>query len=329
MKTYPASKELPMALVFGALLITATPLRAVTLEFLLSTPDETFNRLNIIVTPGELGTDDEDSDVTGLLVADLGLLVVGSGVVVTELTLNEKPLGLDERLLNFSEVQFTYDLGFTIDGTGLGGSVTTIEDPPNTPPSTVTGGQFDAAEQQLTIDRGFFNTSVSGIPVDSRDMSDIPFSGPSNGIGMIDLVETSRVGSQVTYNVILTVPVNVEDTISADITVEMEVLGILQGSTPWTFYGADFNHDLNVDGNDFLIWQRGMGLPGEATQQDGDANLDTHVDELDLAVWQGQFGTAPTASTSTVANIPEPGTLALVLIMGSLLVLPRQSTCTR
>jgi hypothetical protein len=328
MITFFASKELRIALVFGVLLTTATPLRAVTLEFELSAaPDDTYNSLNVAVQPGGFGSDTQGSDVNGLLVTDLGLQVGGSDVVVTELTLHEKSLEPDQRLLDFSDVHFTYSLLgeviFTIDGTGLGGSMIADEDSPNSPPSTVTNGQFDAAEQQLTIDRGFFVPSV-GPP---QDMSEdpFPFFGTSSGTGTIDLVETSRVGSRVTYDVTLTVPVQVEDTIVMSITVIMQVDGTLQGSTQWTFYGADFDHDLDVDGADFLIWQRGVGLPGEATQQEGDANLDTHVNELDLAAWQDQFGTSPTASVSTVTNIPEPGTVVLALIIGSLLVLPRRS----
>jgi len=54
---------------------------------------------------------------------------------------------------------------------------------------------------------------------------------------------------------------------------------------------ADFDIDGDIDGSDFLSWQRGFGTPApEATGSDGDANGDLAVDGADLAVWQDQFG---------------------------------------
>lgn len=52
---------------------------------------------------------------------------------------------------------------------------------------------------------------------------------------------------------------------------------------------GDFNADGNVDGVDFLIWQRGAGQLGGAVLTDGDSNFDGNVDALDLSVWEQQF----------------------------------------
>jgi hypothetical protein len=73
-------------------------------------------------------------------------------------------------------------------------------------------------------------------------------------------------------------------------------------STP--LESADFDADGDIDGNDFLAWQRGLGLNGTALRADGDANDDGAVDALDLAVWTRQFGTS-TAAGSAFA-VPEP-----------------------
>jgi hypothetical protein len=54
---------------------------------------------------------------------------------------------------------------------------------------------------------------------------------------------------------------------------------------------ADFDGDGDVDGRDFLAWQRGFGTSG-ATQGDGDADHDEDVDGDDLGVWQEQYGTS-------------------------------------
>ena len=56
---------------------------------------------------------------------------------------------------------------------------------------------------------------------------------------------------------------------------------------------ADFDSDGDIDGRDFLAWQRGYGIQApNATKADGDADNDLDVDGDDLGIWQEQFGTA-------------------------------------
>ncbi|MBA3482154.1 MAG: hypothetical protein H0T51_10105 [Pirellulales bacterium] len=71
---------------------------------------------------------------------------------------------------------------------------------------------------------------------------------------------------------------------------------------------ADFDGDGNVDGGDFLTWQRGLGLTAGAERVDGDANGDFAVDALDLEVWKSGFGVAATGGSGVAASmaIPEP-----------------------
>lgn len=84
----------------------------------------------------------------------------------------------------------------------------------------------------------------------------------------------------------------------------------------------DFDNDDDVDGRDFLIWQRGFGTP-DALNQDGDADFDNDVDGDDLIAWQGKYGeTGP-----LVANVavPEPAAGMLILAaVGSLLAVRRR-----
>ncbi len=76
---------------------------------------------------------------------------------------------------------------------------------------------------------------------------------------------------------------------------------------------ADFDGDGDIDGNDFLTWQRGNGIDdGTAQLGDGDANADGNVDAADLGIWQGQFGSA--ATVSAVSAVPEPASIGLVLL---------------
>ena len=81
---------------------------------------------------------------------------------------------------------------------------------------------------------------------------------------------------------------------------------------------GDFDFDDDVDGSDFLTWQRnkGYGDGDDATREHGDTNLDRVVDGADLVIWGNEFGTnlavAPTAAPTTAA-VPEPSALLLML----------------
>jgi len=71
---------------------------------------------------------------------------------------------------------------------------------------------------------------------------------------------------------------------------------------------GDFDGDDDVDGADFLGWQRGYNNPYTAG---------------DLADWQEGFGVASLAA-SVSASVPEPS--SLVLLLGGILLLPFWST---
>ena len=75
--------------------------------------------------------------------------------------------------------------------------------------------------------------------------------------------------------------------------------------TPSVGQDGDFDADLDVDGSDFLVWQRGTHTAG------------------DLVLWQDNYGTqAPLAGVSAV---PEPSSIAL-LVMSSALMLGRRNS---
>jgi len=68
---------------------------------------------------------------------------------------------------------------------------------------------------------------------------------------------------------------------------------------------ADFDTDRNIDGHDFLLWQRGFGtVAPHAVRADGDADSDTDVDAVDLAIWELQYGSsAQLSAQATTSNI--------------------------
>jgi hypothetical protein len=87
--------------------------------------------------------------------------------------------------------------------------------------------------------------------------------------------------------------------------VEFEILSPLSPN-------ADFDHDSDVDGDDFLTWQRNVNLMGQSDNSNGDANFDGTVNGADLAVWEAQYGSPP--PVSAVTTVPEPASTALFTV---------------
>lgn len=82
---------------------------------------------------------------------------------------------------------------------------------------------------------------------------------------------------------------------------------------------GDFDQDLDVDGDDFLIWQRGVGVGSSHAL--GDADYDGTVNQRDLKnVWMPQFGTIYPAAAQM---IPEPSALGCATFVGALFSLPK------
>jgi hypothetical protein len=66
-------------------------------------------------------------------------------------------------------------------------------------------------------------------------------------------------------------------------------IGAYESQPAGGLLNGDFDFDGDVDGRDFLIWQRGAGTT-PADKADGDATGNNVVDSQDLAVWQETYG---------------------------------------
>lgn len=85
-----------------------------------------------------------------------------------------------------------------------------------------------------------------------------------------------------------------------------------QIAAPSVVIPGDFDGDSDVDGRDFLIWQRGES-PNSLSAED-------------LADWQNNYGVGGLQAITSIA-IPEPTTMAFVLTgLGSLLVTRRRAS---
>jgi alpha-amylase len=84
---------------------------------------------------------------------------------------------------------------------------------------------------------------------------------------------------------------------------------------------GDFNVDGVVDARDYSIMRKRLGGAGTYTQ--GDADLDGDVDNADADIWRSNFGfvrqpLSPGAGSSSLAAVPEPANILLLLIGCSL-----------
>lgn len=62
-------------------------------------------------------------------------------------------------------------------------------------------------------------------------------------------------------------------------------------NTQSNVFDADFDHDVDVDGVDFLIWQRGFGKTDQTDNSMGDADGNGTVDVEDLRDWRARYQT--------------------------------------
>jgi len=70
---------------------------------------------------------------------------------------------------------------------------------------------------------------------------------------------------------------------------------------------GDADADVDVDGGDFLAWQRGNGMDNVGALQ-GNFNGDSAVDDYDLWLWNQNFGTNVPSLGTFAEAVPEPGT---------------------
>jgi CSLREA domain-containing protein len=93
-------------------------------------------------------------------------------------------------------------------------------------------------------------------------------------------------------------------------------IGALEVQAP----SADFDGDGDIDGRDFLLWQRGYGTPAPtAVKSNGDADNDLDVDGADLGVWQLEYGTVPAPLVAEV-GIGDGDQGTVIADLGSMIV---------
>jgi|GEM_PF-5637422 len=203
------------------------------------------------------------------------------------------------------------DIVLTIDGTGAANlkNISSFT-------QEVDGYRITSSDDSLTFSTW---TSLQDAGVDDGSWREAPAGGSASSIAELQGAEDSST----TFDRFITYDLGTifNGTGSEEgITFEYLLAGDSQFTEGTVFFGAlppaderrpgDFDGDEDIDGADFLAWQRGFG---------------TTFDASDLADWQGNYGVpANLASSLAAVAVPEPGCGLLLLVGLSLLVVQRK-----
>jgi hypothetical protein len=89
---------------------------------------------------------------------------------------------------------------------------------------------------------------------------------------------------------------------------------------------ADFDEDGDVDQADLATWQNGYGITVATDHHQGDADGDQNVNGKDFLIWQRQF-TDNLSNLSLLTSVPEPSTGILVIGLLSMISGSRFRRC--
>jgi hypothetical protein len=146
------------------------------------------------------------------------------------------------------------------------------------------------------------------VPLLQRGFANNPAFGGSGATTLTQLPAESVYATLVGENEQLSVNASVSGAATTD--VPFNTLDVVYLTT--TFHPGDFDHDGNVDGDDFLKWQRGESpAPSSAS---------------DLAAWRANFGFKMLSANSQA--VPEPSTLVTLFLIAA--IFPRlggRSSC--
>jgi hypothetical protein len=87
---------------------------------------------------------------------------------------------------------------------------------------------------------------------------------------------------------------------------------------------GNYDGDNDVDGADFLKWQRDLGTIVVTPGDGADGNGNGIVDAADLNIWEGTYGLDLSPLSANSATVPEPSTLLLAGLAGVLIVRRRR-----
>lgn len=311
-------------------ILLLTPAFAVPASSQLTLVDEPgANTLLVELDPGAFASDDSTT-LTGSVTADLE---------VDPDTGEVSAIGLRDGRVDGTDMSFSEgfgSLGYDLVVRDFSAAVFT---PDPLQPVSPSSGDFDASLHRFRVDQGTITGEALGQAVD-ESFSDEPVTGDGGGTANLSLTETGTSELHVTFDVVLTLPVAVNDSFDADGTpVNVTADGTIKAAgtidvpksdyLAWTIAGgidgADAGADANGDGiPNALAWAAGFEVDADARAVMPRANADgsftfevpeTRGDIIllasdDLATWEPVLF----ERISTLFNPLQPGTSGEVTV---------------
>ncbi len=164
------------------------------------------------------------------------------------------------------------------------------------------GSLIGGITPDYSLPEHFFNPNATNLSFNFAGVDSFTFTGatlPKDGIN--SLTDQLLIGSSTNLVAGVNSPNN-----------SSQQSGSVSLAAAPTFDG-DFNVNGMVDRFDLASWRLGFGLATGATHIQGDADGDHDVDGDDFLVWQRRLG-SPGQAASANAPVPEPATLLLVAV---------------
>ncbi|QDU57321.1 PEP-CTERM sorting domain-containing protein [Aeoliella mucimassa] len=295
------------------------------LDFQLLPYTDTVNRLNVTVESSG-SSDSELARLTGNSLGTIRYDIVNRTPVIDQISFS----GGEIRVLGESSENASLRLNYSILGrvdiavNELRITVETID-----PPGSVDTSTFPFDEHVIVPTNGIMSAKGSVLGVGSIDetidltQEDISFT--QAGTASIKLTQLSAIGTERTYEVKITIPVDTTESfevttgVTADITLEGQVVS----SDTFTIHvnpDGDFNNDGVVDLADYTVWRDNLGAAAGTLPNDPNAGS---VGFAQYETWKANFGTALPPPLATAA-VPEPSSLVLLGGLSALIVAGRR-----
>jgi len=297
------------------------PADTVPVDLALVPPSGDINRLTLSVTVIVSGQSKTDSDQTTLSGNALADLAIGFNHATHE----ARTTGLEFTGGHFTATDVSLSLNYSFMGTvearatGIAGTFDTPS-----PPGSVTGTTFPAAEHQAVLNAGTFKAWGTGIigtmfdPI-TFNLDDEPMPASGTGTGTLNVSAPQLAGNVATYDVTVELSVDLDEELYNDPPIVARAAGSGKFRASGQFNRTvpilgDVNHDGSV--NDADIDRLYDHMPSTDPAYDvtgdwsvnkadmdklvhdvlaseyGDADLDGDVDFLDYITTKGNFGTA-------------------------------------
>ena len=176
----------------------------------------------------------------------------------------------------------------------------------------------------VDINPSFNSQSLANLSLELFDSNDPNFEQSNSSVDNVEHIYIGE-GQSVEYLTEGTYTLKVSGNMAQDYGIAWRT-STLFGTDPNNLTpSADFDEDGDVDGDDFLAWQRSAGTLLGASHSDGDADGDGDVDNFDLAIFEADYGTS--SLLANVVGVPEPGTLVLAAAALAALMLASRRNC--